>query len=63
MISGTMASTANHPVTLSATTGAAKAFIVAHPIGIAVVGGVLIGATTYYVMKKLFGGKKAEAAA
>ncbi len=57
----TMANTANHPTALS--TGAAKAFIVAHPVGVAVVGGVLIGAATYYIMKKFFGGKKVEATA
>lgn len=56
----TAATTANHSL-LSA--GAAKTFIAAHPIGVAVVGGIVIGAATYYLMKKIFGGKKEEATA
>lgn len=52
----TMANTAMHPSTWS--TGAAKAFVVAHPMGVAIVGGILVGAGTYYIVKKLFGGKQ-----
>ena len=33
--------------------GAGKAFIVAHPIGVAVVGGALVGLLAYYLVKKL----------
>lgn len=56
MDTGTAA--ANHSLL---SVGAAKTFVAAHPIGVAVVGGIVIGAATYYLMKKLFGGKKEEA--
>ena len=37
---------ATHPVIL----GATKAFLIAHPIGVTVVGASLIGAGTYWAM-------------
>lgn len=39
--------------------GSLKPFLVAHPIGVAVIGGALIGVGTYYLMKK-FSQKKEE---
>jgi hypothetical protein len=54
---------ATHPI---AALGATKAFLIAHPIGVAVVGASLIGAGTYWAMKKFMGEKEepvAEAAA
>ncbi|MCK5719829.1 MAG: hypothetical protein KAH84_07755 [Thiomargarita sp.] len=39
--------------------GTIKPFVVAHPIGMAVVGGALIGVGAYYLMKK-FADKKEE---
>ena len=38
--------------------GTVKPFVVAHPIGMAVIGGVLVGMGTYYLMKKF--SKKTE---
>jgi predicted transporter len=32
--------------------GSTKAFLLAHPVGVAVVGGVLIGLGAYYIAKK-----------
>lgn len=49
---------ATHPVTL----GATKAFLIAHPIGVTVVGASLIGAGTYWAMKKFLGEKEEPAA-
>lgn len=43
--------------------GAIKSFVVAHPIGVALVGGVLVGVGTYWVMKKFFNKKDEPAAA
>ncbi|RKZ56277.1 MAG: hypothetical protein DRR08_22115 [Candidatus Parabeggiatoa sp. nov. 2] len=42
-------------------TGSMKAFLLAHPVGMAVVGATLIGAGTYYLIKK-FSNKKEEPA-
>jgi F0F1-type ATP synthase assembly protein I len=50
---------ATHPVSI----GATKAFLLAHPVGVALVGGVLVGAGTYWVMKKFMGKKEEPAAA
>jgi len=41
---------------------ATKAFVLAHPVGVAIVGGVLIGAGAYYVVKKFQGKDKEQAA-
>ena len=38
--------------------GSLKPFLVAHPIGVAVVGGALVGVAVYYLMNKY--SKKAE---
>lgn len=38
---------------------AAKAFALAHPMGMAVAGGALLGLGTYYAFGKMFGKKKA----
>ncbi len=43
--------------------GAAKAFMIAHPVGVAVIGSALIGAGTYWAMKKFRGEKEEPAAA
>ncbi len=37
---------------------AAKAFALAHPMGMAVAGGALLGLGTYYAFGKMFGKKK-----
>ncbi len=50
---------ATHPVIL----GATKAFLIAHPIGVAVVGATLIGAGTYWAMNKFMGEKEEPVAA
>ncbi len=46
-----VASTTN---TTAAGLGTVKSFLVAHPVGVALVGGILVGAATYWVMKKFF---------
>jgi predicted transporter len=33
-------------------TGGVKAFLLAHPVGVAIVGGTLIGMGVYYIAKK-----------
>lgn len=38
--------------------GGAKAFLLAHPVGTAIVGGVLIGLGVYYIAKKWSGTKE-----
>jgi phosphotransferase system glucose/maltose/N-acetylglucosamine-specific IIC component len=43
--------------------GTIKAFLVAHPIGVAVVGGALVGTGTYYLMNKFLKKKEEPAAA
>lgn len=47
-----------HTGSLAAVTGATKAFILAHPVGLAAAGGALLGLGTYYALGKLFGKKK-----
>jgi len=42
---------------------ATKAFVLAHPVGVAIVGGALIGAGTYYLLKKYRGKDQAESGA
>lgn len=42
---------------------AAKAFALAHPMGMAVAGGALLGLGTYYAFGKMFGKKNAAAPA
>jgi Na+/H+-translocating membrane pyrophosphatase len=42
-------------------TGTMKAFLLAHPVGMAVVGAAIVGAGTYYLVKK-FSKKKEEPA-
>ena len=51
---GTVTSAAPHGLWA----GSLKPFLVAHPIGVAVVGGALVGVGVYYLMKKY--SKKAE---
>ncbi len=41
---------------------ASKSLIAAHPVGFAIVGGIVVGVAAYYAMK-FFSGKKEEAAA
>ena len=43
--------------------GTIKTFLIAHPVGVALVGGVLVGAATYWVMKKYFNKKEESAPA
>jgi hypothetical protein len=43
---------------LAAFTSATKAFVLAHPVGMAVAGGAFLGLGTYYVLGKMFGKKK-----
>jgi hypothetical protein len=38
-------------------------FLTAHPVGVALVGGILVGAATYWVMKKFFNKKEESAPA
>jgi len=40
---------------------ATKAFVLAHPVGVAIVGGALIGVGAYYVVKKIRGKDKEQA--
>jgi hypothetical protein len=40
--------------TLASVGAATKAFVVTHPIGIAVAGGALLGITSYYMLGKVF---------
>ena len=47
----TQVATTTLPSTLSV--GSAKTFLLAHPIGVAIVGGVLVGIATYYLVKKI----------
>ena len=49
--------------TTNAATVAAKSFLVTHPIGVALVGGILVGVATYWIMKKFFNKKEEPAAA
>jgi hypothetical protein len=49
--------------TLAAVLGAGKAFVLAHPIGMAATGGALLGLGTYYILRKTFSKKPALAAA
>lgn len=56
------------PVATTSTNGslasigtATKAFALAHPITLAVTGGVLLGAGTYYAVGRLFKKKKTKA--
>ncbi|MEK8016309.1 MAG: hypothetical protein VSS75_005525 [Candidatus Parabeggiatoa sp.] len=46
-----------------ATAGSLNAFLLAHPVGVAVVGGALVGAGTYYLMQKFLKKKEEEPAA
>jgi hypothetical protein len=39
---------------LSTTVGSMKAFVAAHPVGIAIVGGIIVGVAAYYGMKWLY---------
>ncbi|MBJ6609839.1 MAG: hypothetical protein JG718_05715 [Candidatus Thiothrix moscowensis] len=52
---GTLASIGN---SLANAGTAAKAFALAHPMGMAVAGGALLGLGTYYAFGKMFGKKK-----
>jgi hypothetical protein len=48
---------------LTTATGAVKGFLLLHPVGVAVVGGALIGTGTYYLMNKFLKKKEEPAAA
>ncbi|WP_069472668.1 hypothetical protein [Candidatus Marithrix sp. Canyon 246] len=56
-----LANAVTHPITTVG--GATKAFLIAHPVGVAVVGASLIGAGTYWAMKKFMGEKEESVAA
>ncbi len=43
--------------------GSIKAFLLAHPVGVAIVGGTLVGVGTYYLMNKLLNKKEETATA
>ncbi|RKZ50461.1 MAG: hypothetical protein DRR16_12580 [Candidatus Parabeggiatoa sp. nov. 3] len=43
--------------------GSLKAFLLAHPVGVAIVGGTLVGVGTYYLMNKLLNKKEETATA
>lgn len=58
-----IATAASQNGSFTAVTGAAKAFAIAHPIGMAVAGGAVLGLGTYYVLGKIFGKKKIVPAA
>jgi hypothetical protein len=49
--------------TLTAAAGSVKAFLLLHPVGIAVVGGAIIGTGTYYLMNKFLKKNEEPAAA
>jgi len=49
-------------VTTSAATGAIKTFVTAHPITVAIVGGLIVAGSALWVMNKYFN-KSEEAAA
>ncbi len=44
--------------TVAASSGGVKGFIIAHPVGVAVIGGALIAVGTYYLMKKFLAKKE-----
>lgn len=58
-----IATAASQNGSFAAVTGATKAFALAHPIGMAVAGGAVLGLGTYYVLGKIFGKKKIAPAA
>ena len=41
----------------TAITGTVKSFLVAHPVGVAVVGGVVVAGVTFWVLQKFFNKK------
>jgi len=55
MATGTEITTSNSALTTLTST---KAFLLAHPVGVAIVGGALVGMGTYYLMSKFL--KKKE---
>jgi hypothetical protein len=58
-----IATTAGSHGSLVAVGTATKAFVLAHPIGMAVAGGAVLGLGTYYVLRKMFGKNKAPQSA
>ncbi len=40
--------------------GSSNSFLLAHPVGVAIVGGALVGAGTYFLMKKFLKKKEEE---
>ena len=54
-----IATTAGQTGSLTAVTAAAKTFVLAHPIGVAVASGAALGLGTYYLLGKIFGKKSA----
>ncbi len=56
----TMATTTQQALTTA--TGSVKVFLLAHPVGVAIVGGAIVGAGTYYLMKKFLNKKEEEPA-
>jgi hypothetical protein len=57
----TEAATTSNALTSQATAlaGSTKSFLLAHPIGVAIVGGIIVGTGTYYAVK-YFTRKKEE---
>ena len=51
-----VATTAAHPTFWA---GTIKPFLIAHPLGVTIVGGAIVGVGAYYIYKK-FSGKKEE---
>ncbi|MDM8567142.1 hypothetical protein QUF74_16010 [Candidatus Halobeggiatoa sp. HSG11] len=54
MVTGIEITTSQSALTL------AKAFLIAHPVGAAIVGGAAIGAGTYFLMNKFLNKKEPE---
>ncbi|SJM93228.1 hypothetical protein [Crenothrix polyspora] len=58
-----LAGAASSHGSFAALSGATKAFVLAHPIGMAAAGGALLGLGTYYILRKTFTKKPALVAA
>ncbi len=64
MAAGTDLATTNTTGSQLASAGSAtKAFLLAHPVSVAVVGGIILGAASYWFVSKYWKNKKEEAAA
>ena len=62
MATETVGAATTQPV-LATAAGSAKAFILAHPVGVAIVGGALVGVGTYYLMNRFLKKKEEPATA